>query len=158
MAALALFGGTAPAGASGDPSAPPTVPAGQPDDTDSSVEAVKAGSDAEAAAVIRCEGQVQRPANSTHVPGTVNVVVTVSCSAPVPEITTRGALYKNGQLAQQSTLRTQRNTHTAQHSAAVRCSPGNYRGWMYFKVVFPPGYQQPTGSANRLGLEVPLGC
>ncbi|MEV8536880.1 hypothetical protein [Streptomyces sp. NPDC051211] len=91
-------------------------------------------------------------------PGTVNVVVTVSCTAPVPEITTRAALYKNGQLVNQSTLRSQRNTRTAQNNAAVRCSPGNYRGWMYFKVVFPPGYNPPTASANGFGQEVALSC
>ncbi|WP_412074818.1 hypothetical protein ACLF6K_01385 [Streptomyces xanthophaeus] len=91
-------------------------------------------------------------------PGTVNVVVTVSCTAPVPEITTRAALYKNGQLVKQSTLRTQPNTRTAQNNAAVPCSPGNYRGWMYFKVVFPPGYNPPTASANGFGQEVALSC
>ncbi|MFF5706603.1 hypothetical protein ACFY7H_29570 [Streptomyces sp. NPDC012794] len=101
---------------------------------------------------------MQRPHNSTHVPGTVNVVVTVTCSGAVPEITTRAALYKNGQLGNQSQLRTQRNTRSGQNNAAVRCSPGNYRGWMYFKVVFPPGYQPPTGSANGLGQEVPISC
>ncbi|UPZ34586.1 hypothetical protein MUK60_42865 (plasmid) [Streptomyces sp. LRE541] len=88
----------------------------------------------------------------------MNVVVTVSCSGAVPEITTRAALYKNGQLVNQSTLRTQHNTRSAQNNAAVRCSPGNYRGWMYFKVVFPPGYNAPTGSANGLGQEVPVSC
>ncbi|MFV8131876.1 hypothetical protein [Streptomyces syringium] len=166
MAVLALLAGTSPATGRGadaaDPSAPATVPAGQGrgalDDPGGAVEAGKSGSDADAAAVIRCEGQVQRPHNSTHVPGTVNVVVTVSCTAPVPEITTRAALYKNGQLVNQSTLRTQHNTRTAQNNAAVRCSPGNYRGWMYFKVVFPPGYNPPTGSANGLGQEVPISC
>ncbi|MEU1820190.1 hypothetical protein ABZ543_34165 [Streptomyces roseifaciens] len=160
MAVLALIGGTSPAaarGAAGDPSAPASVPEGR-DADGGSVDAGKSGSDADASAVIRCEGQVQRPHNSTHVPGTINVVVTVSCTAPVPEITTRAALYKNGQLVNQSTLRTQRNTRSAQNNAAVRCSPGKYRGWMYFKVVFPPGYRPPTASANALGQEVTLNC
>lgn len=161
MAILALIGGTSPVAARGaaapDPSAPATVPAGQ-GAAEGHAEAGKSGSDADASAVIRCEGQVQRPHNSTHVPGTINVVVTVSCTAPVPEITTRAALYKNGQLVNQSALRTQRNTRSGQNNAAVRCSPGNYRGWMYFKVVFPPGYQPPTGSGNGLGQEVPISC
>ncbi|MGK5544972.1 hypothetical protein ACSNOH_09595 [Streptomyces sp. URMC 127] len=160
VAFLALAGGTTPAAARGaapDPSAPPAVPAGQAP-AEGSAESGKSGSDAHASAVIRCTGQVQRPHNSTHVPGTINVVVTVSCTAPVPEITTRAALYKNGHLVNQSTLRTQRNTASGQNNAAVRCSPGNYRGWMYFKVVFPPGYRPPTGSGNGLGQEVALGC
>ncbi|PKV83355.1 hypothetical protein [Streptomyces sp. TLI_146] len=160
MAMVGLLAGTSLAAAgptAGDPSAPTTVPVGKAPAA-GAVDAGRSGSDADAAAVIRCEGQVQRPHNSTHVPGTVNVVVTVSCSAPVPEITTRAALYKNGQLVNQSALRTQRNTRAAQNNAAVRCSPGNYRGWMYFKVVFPPGYQPPTRSANGLGLEVPISC
>ncbi|MCD9141135.1 hypothetical protein [Streptomyces albireticuli] len=160
-AVLALLGGTSPATAGGtatDPSAPATVPRNAPDDPGGSVEAGKSGSDADAQAVIRCTGQVQRPHNSTHVPGTVNVVVTVSCTAPVQEITTRAALYKNGQLVNQSALRTQHNTASAQNNAAVRCSPGNYRGWMYFKVVFPPGYNPPTASANGFGQEVPISC
>ncbi|MEV5239103.1 hypothetical protein AB0K89_08315 [Streptomyces cinnamoneus] len=160
MAVLALIGGTSPVAAreaAPDPSAPATVPAGQ-GPVEGRAEAGKSGSDADAQAVIRCEGQVQRPHNSTHVPGTVNVVVTVSCTAPVPEITTRAALYKNGHLVNQSGLRTQRGTRSAQNNAAVRCSPGNYRGWMYFKVVFPPGYRPPTGSGNGLGQEVRIGC
>lgn len=156
MAIVGLLAGTSLA--VGDPSAPPTVPVGRVDDPGGAVEAGRAGSDEDASAVIRCQGQVQRPHNSTHVPGTVNVVVTVSCSAAVPEITTRAALYKNGQLVNQSTLRTQHNTRSAQNNAAVRCSPGNYRGWMYFKVVFPPGYNPPTGSANGLGQEVAISC
>lgn len=160
MAVLALIGGTSPVsarGAAADPSPPPTVPAGQ-GAVDGRAEAGKSGSDADASAVIRCEGQVQRPHNSTHVPGTVNVVVTVSCTARVPQITTRAALYKNGQLVNQSALRTQSNTAGGQNNAAVRCSPGNYRGWMYFKVVFPPGYQPPTSSTNGFGQEVPISC
>ncbi|MGW0394390.1 hypothetical protein ACWDYJ_26585 [Streptomyces sp. NPDC003042] len=82
----------------------------------------------------------------------------VSCTAPVSEITTRAALYKNGQLAKQSALRTQTNTRTGQSNAAVPCNNGNYRGWMYFKIVFPPGYQPPTGSDNGLGQQVPITC
>ncbi|MEU7555099.1 hypothetical protein AB0B01_22620 [Streptomyces sp. NPDC044571] len=159
MAVLALIGATSPVAATGagtDHSAPATVSTGSLHE--GGVEAGRSGSDADASAVIRCEGQVQRPHNSTHVPGTVNVVVTVSCTAPVPEITTRAALYKNGQLVNQSALRTQRNTRSGQNNAAVRCSPGNYRGWMYFKVVFPPGYRPPTGSGNGLGEEVALSC
>ncbi|ARZ66509.1 hypothetical protein SMD11_0843 [Streptomyces albireticuli] len=160
-AVLALLGGTSPASAgvtAADPSAPATVPSTAPDDPGGGVEAGKAGSDADASAVIRCQGQVQRPHNSTHVPGTVNVVVTVSCTARVSEITTRAALYKNGHLVKQSALRTQSGTASAQNNAAVPCSPGNYRGWMYFKVVFPPGYNPPTASANGLGQEVPISC
>ncbi|MEU4800095.1 hypothetical protein [Streptomyces sp. NPDC023327] len=160
MAVLALIGGTSPGvarGAGPDPSAPAAVPAGQRP-ASGHAEAGRSGSDADASAVIRCEGQVQRPHNSTHVPGTVNVVVTVSCTGPVPEITTRAALYKNGRLVNQSALRTQRNTRGGQNNAAVRCSPGNYRGWMYFKVVFPPGYRPPTGSSNGFGQEVALSC
>lgn len=159
-AVLALLGGTSPAAAGGtatDPSPPATVPAGQ-GAADGRAEAGKSGSDADAQSVIRCEGQVQRPHNSTHVPGTVNVVVTVSCTAPVSAITTRAALYKNGQLVNQSALRTQTGTASGQNNAAVRCSPGNYRGWMYFKVDFPPGYQPPTASANGFGQEVPISC
>lgn len=162
MAVLAFAGGTSPSaarGATDDPSAPATVPQGRDtDDPAGSVDAGKSGSDADASGVIRCEGHVQRPHNSTHVPGTINVVVTVSCTAPVPQITTRAALYKNGQLVNQSALRTQRNTRSAQNNAAVRCSPGTYRGWMYFKVAFPPGYRPPTASANALGQEVALTC
>ncbi|UNO38367.1 hypothetical protein [Streptomyces sp. MST-110588] len=160
MAALAFVGGTCPAAAgeaTGDPSASAAVPDGAGAHS-GSVDAGRPGADADPSAVIRCEGQVQRPHNSTHVPGTVNVVVTVMCTAPVPEITTRAALYRNGHLVNQSELRTQRATRSAQNNAAVRCSPGNYRGWMYFKVVFPPGYRPPVSSGNGFGQEVGLAC
>jgi len=48
-----------------------------------------------AASTITCSPNVQHPHKSTHFPGKVNVVVTLFCTAQVPQINIRAALYRN---------------------------------------------------------------
>jgi hypothetical protein len=59
--------------------------------------------------VITCSANVQNPHNSSHVNGTVNVVVTLLCTATVPQINIRAALYRNGVLVKDSGQRTINN-------------------------------------------------
>lgn len=44
-----------------------------------------------------CPGR-DNPHKSTHVPGTINVIVNVTCTEPVTQITIRGGFYYNGAL------------------------------------------------------------
>lgn len=111
-----------------------------------------------AAAVIVCTPNVQNPHNSTHVPGTVNVVVTLSCTAPVRSINIRAALYRNGLLVRDSGQRTVNNSSFAQHNAAVPCQNATYQGWMSYGVLFPPGFVPPTGSGSGFGNVVSITC
>jgi hypothetical protein len=111
-----------------------------------------------AAATIVCTPTVQNPHKSTHVPGTVNVVVTLSCTSAVPQINIRAALYKNGLLVKDSGQKSVFNTAFAQHNAAVPCSNGTYQGWMSYGVLFPPGYVPQTGASSGFGNAVSITC
>src|SRR3979411_2213544 len=53
--------------------------------------------------VITCGISVDNPHKSTHVPGTVNVVARVACSAPISEINGIVGLYRNAVLVSYST-------------------------------------------------------
>jgi hypothetical protein len=107
---------------------------------------------------IVCTPNVQNPHNSSHVKGTVNVVVTLKCTSAVSSISIRAALYRNGHLVAQSGVRTVRNTSSAQNNAAKACQSGTYVGWMAYVVVFPPGYVPPTGSSSGFGRSVKITC
>jgi hypothetical protein len=111
-----------------------------------------------ATAEIVCNPNVQNPHNSTHVNGTVNVVVTIGCTNVVPEITIRAALYRNGLLVADSGLRSVFGNNFAQTNAAVPCQDATYQGWMYYGVNFPPGYVPPFGSSSGFGNSVPIVC
>lgn len=55
---------------------------------------------------ISCTTTVDNPHNSSHVPETVNVVARMTCTAPVPEIRLKVALYHNRGLVAESPVRT----------------------------------------------------
>jgi hypothetical protein len=109
-------------------------------------------------ATIVCTPNVQNPHNSSHVNGTINVVVTLTCTSVVPQINIRAALYKNGLLVKDSGQRTFNNTAFAQNNAAVPCSNGTYQGWMSYGVLFPPGFTPPTGASSGFGNAVSIVC
>jgi hypothetical protein len=103
---------------------------------------------------IVCTPNVQDPHPSSHVPGTVNVVVTVSCTEPVAQIRVEAALYLQNPTDQmwylQSTsdVATFNDTVAAQNNAAAPCQDGNWAGWMWFSVTFYDGY---TGQSQGFG-------
>lgn len=111
-----------------------------------------------AAAVITCTPNVQSPHNSTHVPGTVNVVVTLSCTAPVPRISIRAALYRNGNLVKDSGAKDVLGARSAQNNAAEPCHAATYQGWMSYFVQFPAGYVPPTGASSGFGPTRSITC
>lgn len=108
--------------------------------------------------VITCIPNVEYPHNSSHVNGTVNVVVTIGCTKVVPEISIRAALYFNGLLGAESTGHNVFGNNFAQDNAAVPCQNGTYQGWMSYVVFFPPGYTPPTGSSSGFGAAVTITC
>lgn len=108
--------------------------------------------------VITCTPNVQNPHNSTHVGGTVNVVVTLSCTGVVPYISIRAALYRNGALVKDSGAKAVYGSSFAQNNAAVTCSSATYQGWMSYYVEFPPGYSPATGSSSGFGNSVYITC
>jgi len=108
--------------------------------------------------IIICTPNVQYPHDSTHELGTVNEVVTVSCTAPVTEIQVVARLYYKSVLVKQSPIERCSNTASCKANAAVSCQNGDYRGAMSWGVYFPPGYEPPTYSNVGYGKTVTIVC
>lgn len=101
--------------------------------------------------VITCTLAVQYPHKSTHVPENVNVVGTITCSAPVSELAINVGLYFNNVLVAEGSNDNFGSSFIS-GSAAKLCVNGTYRGGDTGAVLFPPGYQPP--SSNFGGQEV----
>ncbi|MCL4544826.1 MAG: hypothetical protein M1118_09580 [Chloroflexi bacterium] len=86
------------------------------------------------------------------------MVVTLSCTSPVPYIEIEAALYFNGQLVSDSGTIPFYNTNYAQANAPVGCQDGYYQGWMSYYVEFPSGYSPPDASSSGWGNEVYITC
>lgn len=95
-----------------------------------------------------CRAQVQNPHASTHVPGTMNVVATASCTASVPHIALFVTLYDNGAYAS-SGANDVYFTSSDSVNAATLCRLGHY----YYatakaEIWFPSGPPQWTNVVN----------
>jgi hypothetical protein len=110
---------------------------------------------ARAASPIVCQPVLHNPHKSTHVPGTVNVVGDVTCTAPVAEIKLMVAIYYNGALTNQSPFTSFPHTAFAQNNAAADCQDGTWRGWVYTTVTFYSGY---VGSSSGFGPTADITC
>lgn len=96
---------------------------------------------------ITCTLAIQNPHNSSHVPGTVNVVATWTCTAPVSSLSISVQLFLNGvQVA--SGANSNAGQAFLQGNAATTCVPGEYFGTASGTVVFPPGFVPPSGSGS----------
>lgn len=90
---------------------------------------------------VGCSVQVQNPHNSTHVPGTINVVGTVNCSGAVPHIALFVTLYRNGKYAG-SDANDVYNTSSDSRNAAAPCTVlDTYDATAYAQVWFASGPQ-----------------
>lgn len=107
---------------------------------------------------IDCVPNVQYPHNSTHVPGTVNVVVTVNCTAAVPEIHVTAGLYRDGWLVSQTPWASFVATSFAKTNAAVPCQDGTYQGWMDYDITWPDNYLEIASPGPGYGPAVPITC
>jgi hypothetical protein len=101
-----------------------------------------------AAAAITCRIQVQNPHNSTHVPGTINVVATVNCTGQVSHIASFVTLYKNGAYAG-SGANDVYNTSSDSVNAAAGCVIGqDYYATASAEIWYPSGPPQWTNIVN----------
>ena len=97
-------------------------------------------SPAQTSDTITCALQVNYPHLSTHVPGTVNVTASTTCTAPVTYINMKVGLYYNGTLVTQNSF-SGYNTTEVDGNAAAPCQNGTYTGAATAAVTFPPGYE-----------------
>jgi hypothetical protein len=108
-------------------------------------------------AVITCAITVQNPHKSSHVPGTVNVISRVQCTAPVAGIAEAVGLYRNLALVSSNSAS---NTGVAalQVNTTTPCVNGNYDALGLATVYFPPGYSPPSGSIGAWSNMVTITC
>jgi hypothetical protein len=154
--------GAAPAVASPDIQPTPPAPSAAalvPVDPASDLIAASPSTAAAASSPTTCFPNVQNPHESTHVPGTVNVVVTVTCTEPVREIAVQAALYRQDPadglwyLQGASDVKTYYNTTFGQNNAAAPCQDGNWVGWMNYNVVFMSGFSAgDSGFGNQVAI------
>lgn len=107
--------------------------------------------------VITCTVAVDNPHNSGHVFGTVNVVARASCTAAVPQVSITAYLYPPVPYAT-VVGPTNSGTISVSSNAARSCSNGNWQGYGYMSVTFPPGYNPPTGSAGKFSPVISITC
>ena len=89
---------------------------------------------------IDCNLQAQYPHASTHYPGRVNIVATVTCTAPVNYIVIGVALTRNGTYVSPSGSCDGENTAYLKCNASEPCHSGSlYGGQANSQVIFPPG-------------------
>jgi hypothetical protein len=106
---------------------------------------------------IVCNINVQNPHNSTHVPGTVNVVSTVSCTGAVTRIYEEVGLYLNGNIVSRAPFSVVGSAYLSGNSATP-CNPGTYQGAAAVKVTWPPGFNPPETVRTFFGNSVPIAC
>ncbi len=108
---------------------------------------------------IVCDKKVNNPHNSSHVPGMVNIVVTLTCSEPVFNVRLRVALYFDNGLVAESGYRSFGDTSYARENVAVTCRPGIYQGWGYAEYTLPPNYRPPlTKRLQGWGFAIRIKC
>jgi hypothetical protein len=110
-----------------------------------------------AAATITCTLVVNNPHNSTHVPGTVNVVATVSCTRAVASIDLFVALGDdNGRSSGEEDYNT--GSASLSENTSLACENGTYEGTAETTVTWPAGYTPSPQTWNRDSAVVSITC
>lgn len=94
-----------------------------------------------------CTLQVQYPHNSSHFPGTINVVGTLDCSSWTYALALNVDLYRNGVLVASSPSKSGTFTSHLETNAATPCVPGAYYGIATGSVLAGPFYWPPLWNA-----------
>lgn len=108
--------------------------------------------------VITCTIATHNPHHSSHVPGTINVVSQVSCSAPVASINGGVALWRNVTTLAATGGNSNVLSASLQMNAATPCVSGSYDAFGTAVIVFPAGFQPPTGEVGAWSNVVNLTC
>lgn len=112
---------------------------------------------AAAQTTITCTLQIDNPHSSSHVPGTVNVVARWTCTAPVTSLEISVQLFLNG-VEVASGANDNAGQAFLQANAATTCVPGEYSGTASGTVVFPPGFEPPSGGGSVASPTVLITC
>lgn len=94
---------------------------------------------ADGPSVITCTPKVNYPHNSSHVGGTINVQVTMSCTYPVDKISITASLWRGNSMLKAVNGISYGKASNASN-APIACAPGSYYGMGTWVVTFPYGY------------------
>lgn len=139
---------------------------------------VKSGGRAGGAAIpaatsesITCTMSVHTPHDSGHVGGTVNVTGDITCRNEAGTKTNVSSLKISLQLYKQvcdpscswTPYGSPGNAHNAgkyvvSTNSAGPCTPGKYEGSGTGSIVFPPGFEPPTGTVGKTGPSASVDC
>jgi hypothetical protein len=116
--------------------------------------------------VIRCHLEVANPHKSGHVPGTINVVGTLSCkgvNAASMAVTVglgKTVCTPNCRTVNVGTIKTNSATYKpkVQANSSVSCSPGKYFGTAVGYVIAPPRVNPPTAHLEAVSKTVQITC
>lgn len=100
---------------------------------------------------IVCELQINNAHKSTHVPGTINITATWSCTAPVSSLAIAITLYRNDIYVSEGS-NSNSGSSSLQANAYNGCDTGSYQGVAIGNVTFPLAILQLL---RRLPLQVP---
>jgi hypothetical protein len=115
---------------------------------------------------IVCHLSVANPHKSTHVPGTINVVATLSCTGLNPAYSSVTVqLYKivctpgcNAVAYGAAGSASGRYKQSISANSAGPCTSGQYYGAAYGYVQAPPGVNPPTANLEAAGQTVSISC
>lgn len=151
VSALITTTGVASAAEEAESAAPSVIDSAQPGQLE--ITAVSDGDGLSAQAVITCRGNTDNPHKSHTDSRRANVHVNITCTASVPRIAVRGAIYRDGRLAGTSarnSVVTGRNKAT-NHANTACVNNRVYDSWVGGEITFPPGYRPARGKINAFG-------
>jgi hypothetical protein len=106
---------------------------------------------------ISCTPKVNNPHNSSHVGGTVNVQVTMTCTYPVEKISITAALWQGNSLLK-AVNGTAYGKAKSASNAPVTCRDGSYQGSGTWVVTFPYGYVPRVQTGGARSSTVRIDC
>lgn len=102
------------------------------------------------AAYASCQGTLDNPHRSHHVPGTVNAQSVVKCSTPMSKISGYVTLIRDDGVRKTSPVRTAWGKSVWRANAALRCDgkTHSYTSKVVVNWTSPPGYVPAGGSRS----------
>ncbi|MFE2754902.1 hypothetical protein ACFXGA_23165 [Actinosynnema sp. NPDC059335] len=108
--------------------------------------------------VITCNAISDYPHNSSHVPGTINVVGRGVCDYAVGSIDVVTGLFRGGTTVVGTGARVQANVASLSAPASAPCAAGSYIGVADVIFTAPPGYYPPAIRLVGQSPSVSLSC
>jgi hypothetical protein len=110
------------------------------------------------AIIIHCVGRAFNPEKSAAVPGHIVVSASVTCDAPVPEISQQVGIYRGNVPVDSKDFRNVNQSSLFGQVAQPFCQNETYKGGTAVRVVFPRGFSPPVATGTFFSESVPITC